>query len=76
MTFAERGEAYREAWRSLSQRENAKIIYYTHFQRHRQKLFAVICSLLQSFAFRRGAKNTCITFALSIDDNASFGCSR
>ena len=55
MGFAERGEAHRATWRSLSQRENAKIIYYTHFQHHEQMMFAVICRTLRNFAFRRDA---------------------
>ena len=46
MGFAERGEAHREAWRSLSRRENAEIIFLPHYQSTKQKLFAVICSLL------------------------------
>ena len=46
MTFAERGEAHREPWRSLSRRENVEIIFLPHYLYIKQKSFAVICSLL------------------------------
>ena len=46
MTFAECGEAYREAWRCLSRSENTEIVFLTHYQYIKQELFAEVCSLL------------------------------
>ena len=46
-----------------------KNIYRTEGERYMQKLFAVICSCLQLFEFRRNAKNGCSIFAVSINDN-------
>ena len=46
MGLAERGEAHREAWRSLSRREIVEIIFPLHYQPSTQKNFAELCSTL------------------------------
>ena len=44
-----------------------KNLFLVHYQHTTQRT-------LQNFAFSRRDKNPCSTFALSMDDNASFGC--
>ena len=47
MTFAERGEAHREAWRSLSRRENVEIIFLPYYEHIKQMLFSGFAPLVR-----------------------------
>ena len=47
MGFAERGEAHREAWRSLPPRENAEIFFLPHYQPAKQEKFSGFAPLVR-----------------------------
>ena len=70
------GGSLRAGARRVRQRENRNKIFLSHPQPIKPKNFVDVCSLLQSFALSRSVKKSCSIFALSIDDNASFGCAR